>query len=98
MHEWAHKVCNFAASAKVPDTWICAKDGLACYRDPGQTPPPSEHGLRQREHLARVKERRSPEQAAEILQWAMERCHAVRQRGARRIRRVSHLDANIDVQ
>jgi len=76
-------VCNFAESAAkvIPATWPCPNCGASASRgnDPGQAPPP-EHGPRHAEHLMRVKDRRSPEQAAEILQWATERLHEARRR------------------
>jgi RNA polymerase-binding protein len=71
-------ICNFAETAAkaIPASWPCTKCGRPASRgdDPGQAPPPEhELRLRQVEHLQRVKERRSPEQAAEILNEALAR-------------------------
>jgi hypothetical protein len=75
-------IVTFAASAKIPDAWPCTRCGQLAGRNKGD-PPPSEpfRTLKQpllKTHREHVHERRSPAQAAETLQWAIERCRALR--------------------
>ena len=73
-------ICNFAATAKMPDTWPCPKCGTPAYSgDPGQIPQPV-LGLRHAEHLQRVKDRRCEAAREAILQEALDRLHERRQR------------------
>lgn len=80
--------CTFAAGAKAPASWVCPKCGRPSYRDPGQVPPPGERELRQREHLGRVKERRTEADGQALIEWAADRLHTARAQQARR--RVTH--------
>ena len=73
-------ICNFAATAKMPDTWPCPKCGTPAYfGDPGQIPQPV-LGLRHAEHLQRVKDRRCEAAREAILQEALDRLHERRLR------------------
>jgi hypothetical protein len=73
-------ICNFAATAKVPDSWACPKCGTPAYSgDPGQIPQPT-LGLRHAEHLQRVKDRRCEAAREAILQEALDRLHERRLR------------------
>lgn len=67
-HETAHP---FAHDADVPDEWDCPKCGLPSGQDKSN-PPPAPHIEPYKTHLAYVKERRSDEDGAQILEEALE--------------------------
>ena len=83
--------CNFAATVKVPpSTWTCPKCGQPAGQDPKSPPPPERYRLsktQDKTHLEYVYQRRSPEQAAEILAWGLTRCHAAREQCTKAVRR-----------
>jgi hypothetical protein len=70
----------FSVTAKIPEVWQCRCGKLARREKDSPQVPSSEHGLRRAEHLARIKERRSPEQAQQILDEALARLHERRLR------------------
>ena len=67
----------FAADAAVPDTWDCPRCGFPAGRDSGSTPsaPKTEP---YKTHLAYVKERRSDEDGAALLEEALAKLKARR--------------------
>ena len=67
---------TFAADAQLPDSWDCPRCGLPASREE-QNPPAPPRNARYKTHLAYVKERRSDDEAAEILQEAL---HTLRDR------------------
>lgn len=61
---------SFAAEASAPATWDCPHCGLPCGPDPAAPPvPPSTEPYKT--HLAYVKERRSDEEGAALLDEAL---------------------------
>jgi hypothetical protein len=67
----------FAQDAEVPTEWDCPKCGLPTNTDRDNPPPPPKNEP-YKTHLAYVKERRSDEDGAQILQEALD---ALRHRG-----------------
>jgi hypothetical protein len=61
----------FAEDAEVPTEWDCPRCGLPTNRDPDNPPPPPRIEP-YKTHLAYVKERRSDEDGAQILQEALD--------------------------
>lgn len=61
---------SFSAEAQVPDSWECPRCGLPASNDSGK-PPPSPRNEPYKTHLAYVKERRSDEEARQILDEAL---------------------------
>jgi hypothetical protein len=77
----AHEsVVNFAAEAKIPESWDCPRCGLPASQDSANPPPPPKIEP-YKTHLAYVKERRSDEEAEDILDEAIKRLRARRKRG-----------------
>ena len=70
----------FAVEAPVPDSWDCPRCGLPASRDE-TNPPPAPRIEPYKTHLAYVKERRSADEAAEILQEALQLLRDRRKRG-----------------
>lgn len=68
--------CPFAQDAEIPEEWDCPRCGLPTNQDPDNPPPPPRIEP-YKTHLAYVKERRSDEDGAQILQEALD---ALRQR------------------
>jgi hypothetical protein len=62
---------TFAVDAQLPDSWDCPRCGLPASRDE-QNPPPPPKIEPYKTHLAYVKERRTDQEAAEILQEALQ--------------------------
>jgi hypothetical protein len=60
----------FAADAVVPEEWDCPRCGLPANLD-AENPPPPPRILPYKTHLAYVKERRTQEEAADILEEAL---------------------------
>jgi rubredoxin len=61
----------FALEAEVPEVWDCPKCGLPANTDRDHPPPPPRIEP-YKTHLAYVKERRSDEDGAQILQEALD--------------------------
>jgi hypothetical protein len=70
----------FAAEAQVPEQWDCPRCGLPANLD-CDNPPPPPRTQPYKTHLAYVKERRSDDEAAAILDEALETLRARRARG-----------------
>jgi RNA polymerase binding protein RbpA len=70
----------FAVDAAIPSSWDCPRCGLPASRDEDNPPPPPRIEP-YKTHLAYVKERRSDQEAAEILQEAVQTLRARRKRG-----------------
>ena len=70
----------FAADAAVPETWDCPRCGLPANLDSLNPPPPPKIEP-YKTHLAYVKERRSDQEAADILTEALQALRARRARG-----------------
>jgi hypothetical protein len=66
----------FSVDAEVPESWDCTRCGMPASQDE-QNPPPSPRVEPYKTHLAYVKERRSDEDGAAILEEALA---ALRQR------------------
>lgn len=62
---------NFALEAEVPEVWDCPRCGLPAGTDPDAPPGPPRTEV-YKTHLAYVKERRSDEEAAELLDEAVQ--------------------------
>jgi hypothetical protein len=73
-------VITFAAEAQVPDSWDCPRCGLPASLDSDNPPPPPKTEP-YKTHLAYVKERRSDEEAADILDEAIQTLRDRRKRG-----------------
>ena len=71
---------TFAVDAQLPDSWDCPRCGLPASRDE-QNPPAPPRIEPYKTHLAYVKERRSEQEAQEILDEALEKLRARRARG-----------------
>ncbi|MBD0293052.1 MAG: RNA polymerase-binding protein RbpA [Jiangellaceae bacterium] len=67
-HETA---ASFAVDAVIPESWDCPRCGLPANRDP-ENPPPAPRTEPYKTHLAYVKERRSDEDGAAILDEALQ--------------------------
>ncbi|MDP9445387.1 MAG: RNA polymerase-binding protein RbpA [Actinomycetota bacterium] len=70
----------FAVEAALPDSWDCPRCGLPASRDE-ENPPPPPRIEPYKTHLAYVKERRSDQEAADILQEALQTLRARRKSG-----------------
>jgi hypothetical protein len=73
-------VVNFAVEAAIPDSWDCPRCGLPASLD-SENPPPPPKIEPYKTHLAYVKERRSDEEAADILDEAIRTLRDRRERG-----------------
>ena len=71
---------TFAVDAQLPDSWDCPRCGLPASRDE-QNPPAPPRIEPYKTHLAYVKERRSDDEAAEILQEALQTLRTRRKNG-----------------
>jgi hypothetical protein len=71
---------TFAIEAPVPDSWDCPKCGMPASLD-SDNPPPAPKIEPYKTHLAYVKERRSDEEAADILEEALTALRDKRKRG-----------------
>ena len=71
---------KFAAEAPAPETWDCPRCGQPAGLD-GENPPGRLRVEPYKSHLAYVKERRSEQEAQEILDEALEKLRARRARG-----------------
>ena len=71
---------SFAVDAQVPASWDCPRCGLPASLD-SENPPPAPRIEPYKTHLAYVKERRSDDEAAEILEEALQMLRDRRQRG-----------------
>ncbi|MGI8702171.1 MAG: RNA polymerase-binding protein RbpA [Nocardioidaceae bacterium] len=70
----------FALEVAIPDTWDCPRCGLPANRDCDNPPPPPK-AEPYKTHLAYVKERRSDDEAREILDEALQALRAKRRSG-----------------
>jgi RNA polymerase-binding protein len=70
----------FAVEAVVPESWDCPRCGLPASLDSDNPPPPPKIEP-YKTHLAYVKERRSAQEAAEILEEALKSLRDRRKRG-----------------
>ena len=73
-------VVTFSTEATAPDTWDCPKCGLPASLD-SENPPPAPKIEPYKTHLAYVKERRSDQEAADILDEALELLRSRRKSG-----------------
>ncbi|MCH1866738.1 RNA polymerase-binding protein RbpA [Nocardioides sp. CFH 31398] len=73
-------VVAFSVEAEVPDTWDCPKCGLPASLD-AENPPEAPRIAPYKTHLAYVKERRSDEEAASILDEAIATLRSRRKAG-----------------
>ena len=73
-------VVTFAVEAAVPDSWDCPKCGLPASRDE-ENPPPPPRIEPYKTHLAYVKERRSDDEAKDILNEAVQLLRSRRKSG-----------------
>ena len=71
---------TFAVDAVIPETWDCPRCGLPASLD-SENPPPPPKIEPYKTHLAYVKERRSDQEAAEILDDALRTLRDRRRRG-----------------
>ena len=78
-HEHRFEVA-FAAEAVVPESWDCPRCGLPASMDQENPPPPPKIEP-YKTHLAYVKERRSDQEAADILDEALKSLRDRRKRG-----------------
>ena len=70
----------FAADAVIPESWDCPRCGLPANTD-AENPPPPPKITPYKTHLAYVKERRTDEEAAQILEEAVSSLRARRAAG-----------------
>jgi hypothetical protein len=73
-------VVTFAVEARAPESWDCPKCGLPASQDSANPPPAPSHEP-YKTHLAYVKERRSDQEAEDILDEAIKTLRARRKRG-----------------
>ena len=73
-------VITFAVQAEVPETWDCPRCGLPASLD-AANPPAAPRNEPYKTHLAYVKERRSAEEAENILAEAVKMLRDRRKRG-----------------
>lgn len=73
-------VVTFAVEAVVPDSWDCPKCGLPAGRDQENAPPATKIEP-YKTHLAYVKERRSDQEAQDILDEALQLLRSRRKSG-----------------
>ena len=71
---------TFAVEATAPEAWDCPKCGLPASQD-SENPPPAPKIEPYKTHLAYVKERRSDQEAADILDEALKSLRDRRKRG-----------------
>ena len=71
---------QFSVEAEVPESWDCPRCGMPASVDE-QNRPTAPKIEPYKTHLAYVKERRSEQEAAEILEEALEKLRARRARG-----------------
>ena len=71
---------SFAAEAGIPESWDCPRCGLPANLDSLNPPPPPKIEP-YKTHLAYVKERRSDQEAADILDEAIQTLRDRRKRG-----------------
>ena len=77
----AHQsVVHFAVEAQIPEYWDCPRCGLPASRDSAHPPPPPKIEP-YKTHLAYVKERRSDQEAEDILTEAINTLRDRRRRG-----------------
>jgi hypothetical protein len=77
----AHEsVVTFAVEAQVPSSWDCPRCGLPASLD-SENPPPPKKVEPYKTHLAYVKERRSDQEAEDILADAIKTLRDRRRRG-----------------
>lgn len=75
-----HSEVAFAIEAVVPQTWDCPKCGLPASED-RDNPPPARKVEPYKTHLAYVKERRSEDEAADLLDEAVKGLRSRRKSG-----------------
>ena len=73
-------VITFAVEAQIPATWDCPRCGLPASLDAANPPPPTKIEP-YKTHLAYVKERRSDQEAEDILDEAIKTLRDRRKRG-----------------
>ncbi|GAA4364072.1 RNA polymerase-binding protein RbpA [Nocardioides caricicola] len=73
-------VIAFSIEATVPESWDCPKCGLPASMD-SDNPPPAPKIEPYKTHLAYVKERRSDQEAADILDEALQLLRSRRKSG-----------------
>ncbi len=73
-------VICFAIEAQIPECWDCPRCGLPASLD-SENPPPAPKIEPYKTHLAYVKERRSDQEAADILDEAIQTLRIRRKRG-----------------
>src|SRR3546814_5383209 len=73
-------VVTFSSEANVPDSWDCPRCGLPASLDQ-ENPPPAPKIEPYKTHLAYVKERRSDQEAADILDEAIATLRSRRKSG-----------------
>ena len=73
-------VITFAVEAQIPPSWDCPRCGLPASLD-SENPPPPPKVEPYKTHLAYVKERRSDQEAADILDDAIKALRDRRKRG-----------------
>ena len=78
--QWHESVITFASEATIPEAWDCPKCGLPASQDAANPPPPTKIEP-YKTHLAYVKERRSDQEAQDILDEAIQTLRAKRKRG-----------------
>jgi hypothetical protein len=71
---------SFALDAPIPDSWDCPRCGLPASLD-SMNPPPVPRNEPYKTHLAYVKERRTDEEARQILEEALASLRARVDRG-----------------
>lgn len=71
---------SFALDAPIPDSWDCPRCGLPASRD-AMNPPAVPRNEPYKTHLAYVKERRTDEEARQILEEALEQLRERVKRG-----------------
>ena len=70
----------FAADAAVPAVWDCPRCGMPSNLD-AKNPPPPPKTEPYKTHLAYVKERRTPEEATQLLDEALQKLRSAEGRG-----------------
>ncbi len=70
----------FSMEAQIPESWDCPRCGLPASLD-SENPPPPPKNEPYKTHLAYVKERRSDNEAADILDEAIKTLRAKRKSG-----------------
>src|SRR5664279_6337469 len=75
-----HTVLQFAIEAELPETWDCPRCGMPASADSNDRPTAPKTAP-YKTHLAYVKERRSEDEAAELLTEAIQTLRAKRKSG-----------------